>query len=184
MTGLIPQSLDGETWLPVPGYEGSYEVSDKGSARSVDRTVRNGHGLRPVHGRVLRPRLGNGYLGVSLRRGNQSSSHHVHILVASAFIGMRQPGMVVCHADGDRLNNAAPNLRYDTQRGNCRDTVAHGRSPRGVRNNQAKLTDEEVRVIRAARGTKTTRALASEFGVSHSTICQVQTGDTWRHLHG
>ena len=28
-----------ETWKPVVGYEGRYEVSDRGRARSVDRVI-------------------------------------------------------------------------------------------------------------------------------------------------
>ena len=31
-----------EQWLPVPGYEGYYEVSDLGRVRSLDRMVMTG----------------------------------------------------------------------------------------------------------------------------------------------
>ena len=42
-----------ETWRPVVGYEGSYEVSDHGRVRSLDRIS---HGARA--GRVLTPHIG------------------------------------------------------------------------------------------------------------------------------
>ena len=37
---LIVQAA--ERWLPVPGYEGRYEISDRGNARSLDRVVADG----------------------------------------------------------------------------------------------------------------------------------------------
>lgn len=42
----------------------------------------------------------------------------VHSLVASTFLGPRQPGMVVNHKDGDKLNNHVANLEYLTAREN------------------------------------------------------------------
>ena len=47
-----------ETWLPVVGYEGLYEVSDQGRVRSVDRVVAaltksGGPGQRQFRGKIL-----------------------------------------------------------------------------------------------------------------------------------
>lgn len=44
-----------ERWLPVPGYEGYYEVSDQGRVRSVEREVysRQWGNYRRVPGRYL-----------------------------------------------------------------------------------------------------------------------------------
>jgi len=36
-----------ERWLPIPGYEGFYEVSDQGRVRSLDRYVSTQDGPRP-----------------------------------------------------------------------------------------------------------------------------------------
>lgn len=75
-----------ETWRPVVGHEGSYEVSDQGNVRSLDRTtIRNGH-VHKLRGKVLVPVRASeyGYLRVSLGRGKPQ---FVHRLVAAAFIG-------------------------------------------------------------------------------------------------
>lgn len=111
-----------ERWLECA--EG-YEVSDLGNVRSLDRTVvrRNGSAYT-VQGKQLTPNITlTGYARVSLGKGNL---HLVHHLVAAAFIGPRPDGHDVCHNDGDRLNNAAANLRYDTRRGNLLDKRKHG----------------------------------------------------------
>jgi len=122
-----------ERWLPVPGYEGLYEVSSHGGIRSLDRTVpidvpgRRSYVARR-RGRMLRQTpTGSGYLAVSLSRGpTQTKTWTVHTLVALAFIGPRPPGHEVCHNDGNPMNNNLSNLRYDTISGNRRDAVEHG----------------------------------------------------------
>ncbi len=66
------------------------------------------------------------YLDVSLRLGTNVRRHtKVHHLVAEAFIGPRPPGMVVCHNNGDPLDNRVENLRYDTQANNITDMHDH-----------------------------------------------------------
>ena len=118
-----------EQWKPVRGYEGIYEVSSHGRVRSVDRTVTcsDGH-VRSHKGKVLSACLSKrgGYPLVSLCTQGKSQSHHVHSLVAEAFIGHRLEGTEVCHSDGDPTNNHLDNLRYDTSSGNELDKVRHG----------------------------------------------------------
>ncbi len=59
-------------------------------------------------------------VGESVRRHRK-----VHHLVAAAFIGPRPEGMVICHNNGDPLDNRVENLRYDTQAANIEDMYAH-----------------------------------------------------------
>lgn len=118
-----------EQWRPVVDYEGIYEVSDRGRVRSVDRVVNMRNGVaRLTKGRELRYSYNReGYRSVGLWRDNQQVMRRVHKLVARAFLGeSSQPHLVVCHTDGDLLNNAVANLRWDTQSENNRDAVKHG----------------------------------------------------------
>lgn len=117
-----------ETWRPVVGYEGRYEVSDQGRVRSLDRVIhymRNGDPrTQRWPGRLLSPSRNNrGYPQVSL---GYNRTHLVHWLVAAAFIGPRPDGLVVCHNNGDQTDNRPENLRYDTLSGNMQDSVRHG----------------------------------------------------------
>lgn len=118
-----------EQWLPVPGYEGYYEVSDLGSVRSLPR-VTNGsfNGTRRLSGRVLRPVLGgpDGRRLVVLYRDGEGRSHFIYPIVLTAFVGPRPAGMEACHSDGDCTNDRLSNLRWDTPSSNILDAVEHG----------------------------------------------------------
>lgn len=119
-----------EIWLPITDYEGSYEVSSLGRIRSLDRIVPCGPGRKGrklASGQEISPFMSNqGYRRVVLWKDRESKKFMVHFLVAQEFLGPRPPGLQVCHNDGDKLNNASANLRWDTASSNIRDCVLHG----------------------------------------------------------
>lgn len=128
----FPERLDAaqtETWLPIPGYEGSYEVSDRGQVRSLDRMVGDSlmpNGRKFVKGRMLQQVSIKGYEAVSLSR-REKKRGYIHHLVLLAFVGPKPDGLVVRHINGDRLDNRLENLAYGTYSDNNQDTVRHGR---------------------------------------------------------
>ena len=97
-----------EQWLPVVGFEGSYEVSDLGRVRSRFRVLK--HRIDTAG----RPR-------VNLSADGVHSTHIISILVAVAFVSGRASGLIVEHQDGNPANNAATNLRWATQSANARN---------------------------------------------------------------
>lgn len=118
-----------EEWKPVVGYEASYEVSNRGRVRSVERVVMRSNGL-PQRWRERILRLGPhkaGYLQVSLWFGGVERKRMVHRLVMEAFVGPCPEEHEVCHGDGDPKNNCIENLRYGTHSENMFDKVKHGR---------------------------------------------------------
>lgn len=119
-----------ERWLPVPGYEGLYEVSDQGRVRSLDRIVvmKNGR-RRPTPGKILKPefRRNTGYHGVALSKDGISRTHYVHRLVLMAFRGLPGPGQEGCHGNDIRTDNRLENLRWDTHHANVHDCIDRGR---------------------------------------------------------
>lgn len=142
-----------EKWLPVPGHEEDYAVSDQGRVWSH------------ISGRILRgsKRKRGGHLVVNLR-GKQ---WRIHQLAMLAFIGPCPPGMEVCHGDGDPENNALANLRYDTHRANVGDRRRHGTHPRGVDLRVAtRFTEHDVRQIRQHHADGLSYAnIASLYGI-------------------
>lgn len=106
-----------ETWKPVAGYEGLYEVSDLGRVRSLDRNVvKTYRGNRRVaclvKGKMRKPsRCTHGYLSLTLPGGR----FLVHRLVASAFCDGYAAGLDVNHKNGVRDDNRACNLEWVTR---------------------------------------------------------------------
>jgi hypothetical protein len=114
------RDLCAERWMPVPGFETAYEVSDHGRVRSLARTITRGYrsrtGLRqPVPARVLRPsRNTSGTLKVNLSRPGRSGplTRAVHLLVLTTFVGLRPPGHTGRHLNDDQTDNHLPNLAW------------------------------------------------------------------------
>lgn len=117
-----------ENWLPVVGFEGVYEVSDRGKVRSVSRVDPH---PRLIHvRRIGKPRqlseMRNGYLRVTLSHLGRSIQVSVHRVVLEAFVGPCPAGMEACHANGVRNDNHLENLRWDTKLSNAADRTKHG----------------------------------------------------------
>lgn len=175
-----------EAWLPIEGFEGRYEVSNWGRVKSLDHTVAQSNKWGPMvvnyKGRMLKTKADkSGYMQVTLSRGAIIRQCHVHVLVASQFIGQNRDGLYVLHHDGNRLNCMDTNLYYGTAKQNSEDAILHGVQVRGERQGQAKLTDDAVREIRFV-GAATYGELADRFGVSKSAIARAARGETWRHV--
>lgn len=91
---------------------------------------------------------GNGYLYVFLKKDNKQIKMYIHRLLAIVFINGYKKELEVCHNDGNPANNRLENLRWDTRKNNCQDTIKHGKSGNGESCGYAKLTDKQVRVIK------------------------------------
>lgn len=171
-----------EIWRPVPGYEGSYEVSSLGRVRGVDRIVEHKQGPLRRKGKLLAlGRQTNGYLLVVLAKNGVGRTHLVHRLVALVFHGNPQDGQQVLHRDGDRTNAAADNLMWGTALENAADKRRHGTQPLGEAVHLSKLTNEQA--AQALIDRRSRRIVARELGVSESTIKALRTGRNWQWLH-
>jgi predicted XRE-type DNA-binding protein len=176
-----PQAISAllrERWLPVPGWVGLYEASDRGRVRSLPRKTRAG--MRG--GRLLTPspdRLG--YQRVYLSRDGIRVTRLVHHLVLEAHDRLAAPGEECRHLDGSPSNNELGNLKWDTHIANEADKRVHGTLLMGERNHSSRLGDTQVALIRELYSTGNYRQkdLAEMFGVTHSNISCVVRGKTW-----
>lgn len=77
-------------------------------------------------------------------------------------------------------------LRVGSWSDNVRDMVAKGRNPdrKGARHPLAKLSDNDVRLIRQLAEERSDAALSSEFGVSQAQIYRIRTAKNWGHIDG
>jgi len=181
-----------EKWLPVPGYEGHYEVSDMGRVRSLDREVLHADGvLHRKCGRVLRPWIGakNGYPCVSLKMNGKRTGWCVHRLVALAFLGNPANGHEVCHSNGDRSDARLGNLRWDTHSANMCDrrkdgtdhNVAKTHCPRDHR-----LAGPNIQRARdsASRHCKACARARAKFGRSTHPAFKAESDRQYRRIMG
>lgn len=129
---------------------------------------------------VRRPDEGYGAFWLNGR--HQPSSRVAYMLTK----GDVPEGMVVCHrCDNPPCCNPG-HLFVGTPKENDADRVAKGRQARGSGNGFSKLTEEQVRIIKAAklpgRAPYGYRAkLAEQFGVSRATITDVWSR-RWTHI--
>lgn len=118
----------------------------------------------------------NGYGVRDQLRSDPQRTSLLHRWVWEQINGSIPDGLKVLH----RCDNP-PCFRYDhlfldTQAVNVADMYAKGRGA-------TKLTDDEVREIRAApQGRGTGASLARQFDVSPSTVYLIRKGRTWRSL--
>ena len=89
-----------EEWKNVIGYEGLYEVSNKGNVRNVRRNT------------LLRFSNNQGYIQVWLYKNGIRTGLKVHRLVAQAFIPNPDNLPEVNHKDENPINNSVNNLEW------------------------------------------------------------------------
>lgn len=164
-----------EEWRPVIGFEGHYEVSNRGRVRGMRR--------KGCHGKpLIGCSVGTGYLAVWLSRCGKARPFQISHLVAAAFIGPRPNGQDVAHNNGDKRDNRASNLRYATRSDNNRDKRNHGTTPRGSRTSSAQLNESQIPEVRALEGKLSSRETGARYGVGHAAILDIWRERTWTHV--
>ena len=169
-----------ERWLPVPSYEGFYEVSDLGQVRSLRHMTRAGW----RGGQVLKQFTdADGYCRVNLSRLGVVHSVTVHSLVLLAFVGPPEPGQEVRHGPNGQLDNRITELCWGTRLEQADDKNRDGTMARGERQGNAKLTADDIREIRRRSALGESQFdLAAAFGISQPHVSRVVLRQTWAHV--
>jgi NUMOD4 motif/HNH endonuclease len=167
-----------EQWLPIPGFNGIYEVSSEGRIRSLNR--RNSRGYL-TQGREMTPHLQpNGYMMITLSFGSTRKRDYVHRIVLEAFCGPCPPGWAGAHSNGNRSDNRLVNLRWATNVDNHADKLHHGTLLRGEQLPQSKLTEQRVRELRASSMSLAHFSLL--WGISEQILSRARKGINWKHI--
>ena len=114
-----------ETYRPVYGYEGLYEVSDKGNVKAKEKKI--GSRIYPEKVMCLE-RTYHGYARVMLTKKGVPQKIYVHRMVASAFLERPEVGEQVNHKNLVKHDNRVENLEWVTQDEN----IAHYYSKKGA----------------------------------------------------
>lgn len=123
-------------------------------------------------------------------------NHGAHRIAYELSVGPIPPGLCVLHICDNPLCVRPDHLRLGTHAENRADCVAKGRQAkgatywaisqpeklaRGERHWGAKLTEEQVRDIRA-RTDMSGAAIAREYGISRTTVYDIRNRRIWTHI--
>lgn len=140
--------------------------------------TRDGKVINKHTGHTLAPQPnGKGYLRVSIGK----KLMFIHRLVAEKYIPNPENKPQVNHKDGNKLNNCVDNLEWVTNQENRNYAVDNDLQVTGEKCSWAKLTEENVKEIRANPGYEN-EYWARKFKVSRSTISDVVNYRTWKRI--
>ena len=171
-------------WREIARYPG-YRFTYDGKVWSCWTAGRNPH-MRNEW-RCLSPYKSSvGYLYLSLRDCHGTSCRHlpVHGLIAEAFHGPAPIGMEVRHfPDRERTNNCANNLCYGTRADNLADKLAHGTDNRGEKHPLCRITEQQVKEIRAAcNGGESQQSVGRRYGIGQVQVGRIVRRKRWSHV--
>lgn len=101
-----------EVWKAIQGYEGLYEVSNRGRVKSLERTIIRSNG-RPmcIKERILEQiERNDDYLYVNLHKNGVGEPKSIHQLVATAFLPNPHGYTDVHHKNHNPKDNRVENL--------------------------------------------------------------------------
>lgn len=162
----------------IDGYENKYGVDEEGNVYSLNYN----NTKKCVVLKFRLNRQGRPYVNLCLN--GKYTSKLIHRLVAETYLmESYQEGFEVNHKDGNKQNNALPNLEWTTNEGNRIHAVELGLHLRGVDNPSSKLTESEVLSIRSKHKAGTSmRSLAKIYDCNCSTIRKIVNRVLWKHL--
>ena len=90
--------------------------------------------------------------------------------------------MLIMHTC-DNPNCVNPDhLKLGTHKDNMADRSMKGRTSKGSKHPNAKLTENDVYFIKFESNDITPKILSEMFGVTKDTICEIRRGKSWKHV--
>lgn len=164
-----------EIWKTIPGCP-RFEASNLGQIRGADPRT----GTKTIRKQFIGS---HGYLMVNVQTGcGRRKTETVHSLICLTFAGDRPPNYDCCHKDGDRFNNRADNLRWDTRLANIHDQKTHGTF--GF-HGKRKLTDGQIlEIIARIDAGDQIGQIAKDYEVAHGVVSGINLGRYHAELTG
>ena len=176
-----------EKWKPI-SFDGInigeiYEISNYGRLRRFKKEIDDW--------KILKPAVVKGYMYYSFKSDihwTKKITKCLHRIVAEKFC--EQPSSqhkYVIHLDYNNKNNYYKNLKWVTQF----DVAEHQKDnpnyvnsrPKGLVTN-SKLTETDVIRLKKKlkRGNNRLYKLAKEFGITHTQLNRIRSGENWGHI--
>lgn len=168
-----------EIWKDIKGYEGEYQISNKGRIKSIRYIVK----YDGIVEKIMKPgNNGRGYLTTMIGRGGNTKSVKIHRLVAEAFIPNPYGLPEVNHIDGNKENNNVYNLEWVSHQDNMRHAYKTN-----LMKQKSRLSRYEIQNMRERYIPKDTEygacAFAKKYGMSSSHITRIIHGEKGKLKH-
>lgn len=130
---------DCEVWKDIDGYEGIYQVSNKGNIKTLEhksecKSYISDNKIVPSFSKKVLENITKGYLTkngyrqIRLCKDGTKTKFYIHRLVAKAFIDNPNNYEFVNHKDENKENNCVENLEWCTKSYNCLYSNNHMRA--------------------------------------------------------
>ena len=175
-----------EIWKDIEGYEGLYQVSNRGRVKSLERIVMRKNGRPYSVPELIKERQidHKGYDRIGLNKNGKKKRFFVHRLVLQAFNQSSDETLEVNHIDGNKLNNNVENLEWVTSSENSIHAFENNlHNHQGERNTNASITDSEAKEIKKLKGKGLTQKEVGEmFGTTNYVVANIWNRRGWTHV--
>lgn len=171
-----------EEWKPIKGYEGFYEISNRGRVKRIKQLREIGHSPNRIRkfydvDRLLNPwDNGHGYKVISLIKDGRRKNHYVHRLVGEHFIPNPYNLEEINHKDFNRANNRVENLEWCDRSYNAYYSIERYKKPK---NAQLGATGEKYIIKRIKNGN--IRYRVKMFGCSEKQFLSLDDAIKYRN---
>lgn len=185
-------SLPGEVWIPISGYEIYYAVSNMGRVKRLARSYESTCRMVHLSEKILKGSNHRGYRMVTLVKSGEEKNFLIHRLVAIAFIPNPDDKPFVNHIDNNRGNPNVSNLEWCTHQENTDHAVSigvikgNGGIMKGVPSANRKLTQEQVfEILSFKRGDAPDMAkyFKERFDISKATVTAIRSGVKYKEFY-
>ena len=174
---LSLESMYGEIWKDIFGYEGYYQISNFGRVKSFSYKKN----------RILVCSISRtGYIKYKLSKNGILKYFSCHRLVALSFIINEENKPQINHKNGIKTDNSVDNLEWCTASQNTLHSFKTGLNipTKGEKNGYSKLKDCDIPIIKKLcnDGNKY-EDIAKIYGVHKMQISRINRGKTWKHIN-
>jgi len=178
---MLAEGIEVRTILEFPNYA----ITRDGKVWSKPRKDNIGRDVGGVW-LTFYPSTNGKYSIIRFWIRNKKYARRIHQLVLETYVGPCPKGMECRHLNGNPADNRLDNLCWGTHQENMKDMVRHGThiTHAGEKNGQAKLTEQDVRMIvyMYRTGLLTKKEIAGQYKITRQCITLILNRKNWKHL--